>query len=269
MHHESEDLERAELEALHAAADPALAGQLRLALLPVADGVASIAAALPASAIAVNRALGIGLERPVTPDTVRQVRDAYAAAGVARYFLQIHPDAAGAGVAAMCEAAGLVRARGWQKFTRGADEPIPEPADDLEIREVGPDHGVAFARIVCDAFDISDAAVPWLARVPGRDGFRIFLAFVDGEPAGAGGLFLQGGAAWTDFGATAPAHRRRGVQRTLLAHRVREALRHGCERLHTCTGEAVPGDPQHSYNNIKRCGFRETYLRENWAPPKP
>jgi len=28
----------------------------------------------------------------------------------------------------------------------------------------------------------------------------------------------------------------------------------------------VPGDPQHSYANIKRCGFQETYLRENWQP---
>ena len=52
------------------------------------------------------------------------------------------------------------------------------------------------------------------------------------------------------------------------SQRVRFALEQGCTAIHTCTGEAVPGDPQHSYNNIKRCGFRETDLLVNWAPPK-
>jgi hypothetical protein len=32
------------------------------------------------------------------------------------------------------------------------------------------------------------------------------------------------------------------------------------------TGEAVPGDDQHSYHNIERAGFEEAYLRENWIP---
>jgi len=35
--------------------------------------------------------------------------------------------------------------------------------------------------------------------------------------------------------------------------------------LVTATGEAVAGDPQHSYKNIKRAGFREKYVRENWS----
>jgi hypothetical protein len=42
----------------------------------------------------------------------------------------------------------------------------------------------------------------------------------------------------------------------------------GLGTLHTCTGEAVPGDPQHSYANILRAGFVETTLRPNWAPAK-
>jgi hypothetical protein len=32
------------------------------------------------------------------------------------------------------------------------------------------------------------------------------------------------------------------------------------------TGEAVPGDKQHSYRNIQKAGFKEAYLRENWIP---
>jgi hypothetical protein len=54
----------------------------------------------------------------------------------------------------------------------------------------------------------------------------------------------------------------------VLAERVRFALDRGCREIFTRTGEDVPGDSQHSYKNILRIGFRETYVRANFAPPK-
>lgn len=264
----SEQLERSALQAVHALADDDLRRDLQLELAPLADGVASLAAGLPASAIVINRALGIGLGRPVETQDVVSLAELYAAKGVSRFFLQVHPDARSEALTAGCAAAGLERARGWQKFVRGRDEAIPQIATDLRVREIGPEHGSDFARIVCDAFDLGDAAVPWLARLPGRNGWHAFMAFDGDRPAGAGALFMRGGAAWTDFGATAPAYRGRGAQGASLAFRVRFALERGCDSIHTCTGEEVEGDPQHSYSNIKRCGFRESYVRENYAPPK-
>ena len=71
-----------------------------------------------------------------------------------------------------------------------------------------------------------------------------------------------------DFGATAPAFRQQGSQSALMAARIAHAASLGCHTLMTCTGEDVPGDPQHSYSNILRAGFEPTYLRENFAPPK-
>jgi hypothetical protein len=56
------------------------------------------------------------------------------------------------------------------------------------------------------------------------------------------------------------------VQRALLAHRLRVADRSRLARVHTCTGAPAPGDPQHSYRNILRCGFVETVQRRNLAP---
>jgi GNAT superfamily N-acetyltransferase len=268
VRHESEAIERAALEALHAAADPALAAGLGLAFRPLGDGVASVAARLPASAIVVNRVVGLGLERPLAPATIVEAAALYRGAGIARFFLNLHPDAASPHVTEACRAAGLVPARGWQKFVRDRGAPLPATAD-VEIREATSADGPAFARIACAAFDLGAAAEPWLARLPGRPGYHVFLAFVDGEPAGCGALVLDGDLAWTDWGATAPAFRGRGIQRALLAHRCRTADARGVRRTHTCTGEAVPGEPQHSFGNILRCGFRETYVRPNWAPPKP
>ena len=47
---------------------------------------------------------------------------------------------------------------------------------------------------------------------------------------------------------------------------LQRAFELGCEQVFTCTGVSVPGDPQHSYNNILRAGFHETYVRANYAP---
>ena len=170
-------------------------------------------------------------------------------------------------LAAWLVAAGLEKARGWQKFRRGRDA-LPEIRTDLRIEEIGPAHGEAFARIVCDAFDLGDAGVPLLSRLPEIPGWHVFMSFEGDAPAGAGALFIDGDLAWTDFGATAPAFRQRGSQGAILAHRVAFALEAGCREVLTCTGEDVPGDPQHSYRNIRKVGFREDYIRENYAPPR-
>ena len=61
-------------------------------------------------------------------------------------------------------------------------------------------------------------------------------------------------------------HRGKGVQKALLAHRIRVARHLGCHTILTCTGEAVPGDAQISYGNILKSGFREAELLFNYAP---
>jgi GNAT superfamily N-acetyltransferase len=77
---------------------------------------------------------------------------------------------------------------------------------------------------------------------------------------------MRDGLGYLDFGATDPAFRRRGSQTALLGARIRDALDTGCHTIVTMTGEAVPGDAQHSYRNIEKAGFVTSYLRENWIP---
>ncbi len=261
----AEQLELAAMRDLHAAADAELAARLGIRALDIGASFVSIAAALPDSAIVVNRCLGTGLAAPATPAEVAAIAAAYAEAGVSQYFVQLHPDARPAELGDWMRAEGLQADRAWQKFARGAD-PVEAAAADLEVREIGAEHGREFARIVCPAFDLGDAAIPWLARLPGRAGWHVFMSFDGATPAGVGALFVSGDYAWTDWGATAPDFRRRGSQGALMAARLRHALELGCRQVFTCTGVSVPGDPQHSYNNILRAGFRETYVRANHAP---
>lgn len=267
MSYEGEFVERDSVIDMHAAATPELADALGLTALSIGDAFASVAAKLPATAIVINRALGLGLTSPETEDHVVRMVEAYRDAGVERYFIQIHPEAVPAGLVDWLVAAGLEKARGWQKFSRGREAP-PRVETRLKIEEVGTEHGEAFGRIVCNAFDFGKAAVPWLARLAGRPHWKIFVAFVDGEPAGVGTLFFKDEIGDIDLGATAPPFRGRGIQQAMLAKRIECALDLGCREIVTCTGVAVEGDPQHSYSNIKRAGFRETYIRDNYAPPR-
>lgn len=264
---ELEAVERGELEALHAAAPDALRGSLGLACEAIGTALVSVAGALPPSAIAVNRAIGLGVAAPARPETVDAIVERYRAAGVRRYFVHVHPVCAPPELRAWLLARGLEKTRGWMKFTRGREAP-PTVETAVDVRRPRPDEMAAFARIAAAAFDLGERAVPWLTCVDRARGWRAYVAVIGGEVVATGGLYVREGIGWLDFGATAPQHRGRGAQSALLRRRILDALDLGCRVIATATGEAVPGDPQHSYNNIRKMGFREAYLRENYAPPK-
>ncbi len=248
---QSEIIEREALADLYRAASEDLRLRLGFKVFDVQGAFVSVGRELPQSAIVINRVLG------VTADNVEEVIGVYREAGVEKYFLQIDPEKDFEPIE------GLVKARGWQKFVRGR-EAIPVAGSSLRVEEVGPEYGADFARIVCAAFDLGEEAEPLLALLPGRENWHVFMSFDGDTPAGAGALFVKDGYAWTDWGATALEFRGRGGQSVVLAKRIECALDLGVTEIYTCTGEDVPGDPQHSYNNIKRLGFVESYLRENY-----
>lgn len=261
----SEDIERAELVDLHAGAPAAVRDRLGLKLEEVGGALVSSAAGEPS--ILINRTVGLGLHEAATPAVVARIVDHYGAAGVARYFVQIVPDAKPADLRDMLAAAGLEKARGWMKFTRGP-APAPDVTSPLAVRKIGPEHADDFARIAAAGFDLLEAAQPLIAALIRRSGWHLYMSFAGETPAGTGALLVRNGVAHLDWGATHPDFRQRGGQSAVLAQRIRDANAMGCRLMVTTTGEAVPGDPQQSYKNILRAGFAEAYLRENWAPPR-
>ena len=260
----SEHLERKALEDLHAAAPVMLKRTLGLGLVEVGDALVSIASNEPN--ILLNRVIGLGLEEPAEPATLARIQDVYRRAGVENYFLHLHSCARPAELRTWIDDAGLEKRRSWMKFSRGRDAP-PLARTDFRVARIEGGHGDAFGRLVCDGFGMSELAAPLLAGLADRKNWHIFLSFEDQTPVGAGALFVEGEYGWLDWGATAKKFRGRGSQRSILAHRIRAALDLGCRMLFTETGEAVPGDPQHSYHNIEWAGFRPDDVRENYAPP--
>lgn len=264
---ELEAIERAEMEALHAAAPDALRRALGLACEPIGSALVSVAAGVPASGIVVNRAIGLGLTETGHPETVDAILARYRSAGVGRFFIHVHPESRPPEVRQWLVERGLEKARSWMKFTRGREAP-PRVDSPVAVRRAAAADMPAFGRIAAAAFDLGDKAAEWIACLDQARDWRAYVSVADGEVVGTGGLFVRDGIGWLDFGATDPRHRGKGSQSALLRQRILDALDLGCRRIGTATGEAVAGDPQHSYNNIKRMGFREAYLRENYAPPR-
>lgn len=232
-------------------------------LKQVGDALCSVSATEPS--ILINRVLGLGSRAAPTFEQLDEIQQLYREAGVSRFFLHVMPQLLDPATEEMLTKAGFRRHRGWMKFTRGTAG-VDAVNTDLAIRQIGPDEAADFAAIVAPAFDIGPAFQPALAALANDPDWHLYMSFDGVRPAGTGGVYISGQTAYTDWGATHPEFRRRGSQTAILNARIRHALDAGCTMIATMTGEAVPGDPQHSYSNILKRGFSEACLRQNWIP---
>ncbi|MGI9257489.1 MAG: GNAT family N-acetyltransferase [Gammaproteobacteria bacterium] len=258
----AEAVERAALSSLHDLCPPEAKRRLGLHSISVADVLVSVAEYDPS--ILLNRAVGLATTKTPSLATIETIAGIYREHGVRRFFLHVHPDELPAHGIRWLGEAGLEKARSWRQFHRIAAPPA-DVSTDLRIEPIGYEYATDFAKIVCAAFDMTPAAEPLIAAAAHDDRWRLFMSFDGDKPAGAGGLFVHDDCGWLDFGATSPEFRRRGSQGAIMAARIQAALDAGCEHLFTETGEAVEGDPQHSYGNIERHGFEPAALRENWT----
>ena len=144
----------------------------------------------------------------------------------------------------------------------------PVTPSGVEVRRSGEDEFDAWLDVVVDGFAHPDTqGVPShedfprdaLARAE-RDfaaaGVVRYLALRDAVPAAGASLRIADGVAQLAGSATAPAHRRRGIQSTLLAARLTDALAAGCDIAVVTT---QPGSKSHQ--NVQRRGFHLLYTR--------
>jgi ribosomal protein S18 acetylase RimI-like enzyme len=101
---------------------------------------------------------------------------------------------------------------------------------------------------------------PWLSA----PGWRLYLARVDGLPAGAAILYLDGEDAYLADGAVDPDFRGRGVHRMLLDRRVADAKAAGARRVY-CGADFLSA----SYRNQLRMGLVLLYTEALLTGPQP
>jgi GNAT superfamily N-acetyltransferase len=165
--------------------------------------------------------------------------------------------------------AGFAPAYGWMKFVRDPHPPRFSAPADVEVVELTAADEEPFAAIVAAGFGLPAWGAELFAQLPGRPGWRCYVAKVDGDAQAAGAMFLDGTLAEFGMAATLEQARGRGCQAALLHRRIVDAAAAGCELLFVETGERVPGRPSNSYRNLLRAGFEEAYLCPNWGAKAP
>ncbi|UCC82112.1 MAG: GNAT family N-acetyltransferase [Gemmatimonadota bacterium] len=256
-------LERTEIAAwidFYRAASPASAAACGLGMLENDEAVAVRATA--ADVLGLNRAIGLGLERPASEAAIEKLVEFFVSERAPRFFVQVSPYA-DAEAGELLSAHGFRHYNNWVKLYRDTSPP-PSVDTDLTIRRIAQDEAPAFGRIVAACFDWPQPTASWVADMVGRDGWRHYMAFDGDTPAATAALFVSDGLGWIDFATTLPEYRGRGAQSALLAQRIRDAAELGCEGLVVETAEDRPEKPAPSFRNQLRFGFEVAYVRPNY-----
>ncbi len=227
----------------------------------IGDALCLALPALPRSAM-FNRVLGLGLERPATERQLDEIAGFFDEFGV-DYAISPHPLARPRELRLWLDERGFHTGYAWAKFERGIEEP-PDVETDLRVEEVGVDRAADFGDVFVRAYGTPELFRDWAACLPGRDGWRCFVAYDRETPAATGAVFVRDGVGWFGLAGTLPEFRRRGAQNAILSARVRAAGAAGAKTLVTETGERVEGKMSNSYRNIERSGFEFRYVRPNY-----
>ena len=213
-----------------------------------------------------NRSVGLGVGKPATEADLDRTIALYRDAGLVQFTVQLSPFAMPAALESWLEARRFTRGRRWAKLWRDTVDP-PAERTDLRLERIGPEHADEWVTVIRTAFEMHDVLDDFFRVVLGAPGWHHYLAF-DGDAAvGAGAMRVLGDVAWFGYGATLASHRGRGSQSAVFARRIRDAHDLGVRLCITETGEDIPEDPNPSYRNMLRAGFRLAYQRQNWLPP--
>jgi ribosomal protein S18 acetylase RimI-like enzyme len=209
-------------------------------LVRIGDAVAALSRSEPWLDF-VNRVYGV-------PPSLEEALVPYRAAGLRPWF-ELPP---GAGeLERELERAGAERLGDHAVLAGPAKAPGPE----LDVRE---SEAEVFARTFVRAVGAPDEARASIERWNAR----LYVAYVDGEPAGAAALTIDGVVGHLANAATIPAFRGRGAQTALIRRRIRDAAAAGCTLVSTGTSDAT------SRRNLERAGLREVYRNSVWRGPE-
>jgi len=184
--------------------------------------------------------------------------------GLAPYF-PVTPGLPGSAAAeAWLRENGFEPGYAWMKFVRDPHPPRFPLPDGVEVVELHEGDEEPFGTIAAVGFRAPSWGSHLFAHLPGRDGWRCYVARVDGEAQACAAMLVEDGISEFGVAATLEAARGRGCQTALLHRRICDAAEAGCHTLFVETGERVSDRPSASYRNILKAGFEEAYLRPNW-----
>lgn len=233
-------------------------------------GRAAALASRAANAVAINRAIGFGFERPLDRRQLSEIRTFFREQGKSRWFVECSPDAS-IDVAALVAAGGVVGGS-VIKLVADLDDQVDLPAPAFDVISASAADGPRFMDLVGTQLAVPEAVRYGIVSTIGDPDWHFYFAMASGHPVAGAAMFIDGESAWLGLAGTVPECRNRGAQTALLVRRLRDAKAAGCRWV---SADAIPesGSPNSSWRNMKRLGFGELYQRpwyrfqENAARP--
>ena len=216
-----------------------------------------------------NRVVGLGVKRPATPADVDAAIAFFDEHDRTFVAITVSPFAQPPELADWLTERGFPVSRSWPKLWRSLADLPDAPPTTLRIESIGRDRAEDFATVVNTAFEFGDEMQAALPVVVGRPGWTHYLGFDGDEPVAAGAMYVTGDIAWLGFGATLEAARGRGGQSAIFHRRLSDAKAAGCRLAFTETGPDSEEEPNHSFRNMIRLGFRVAYHRPNFVRRPP
>jgi len=237
-------------------------------VIPVSGGAACYAE----DGSPLNKVVGLGFAGVPGVDALDEIERAFATRGT--------PTQVELSNLADPEIGATLTSRGYQlvsfenvlgRSLDGELQPVMPPGVEVRLS----DDRNAWLDVVVDGFaqpdtegvpsheDFPRAIVENAERDIEQAGATPYLAFRDGVVAGGGSMRISQGVAQLTGTATAPAHRRRGVQTALLSVRLVDAARAGCDIAVVTT---QPGSK--SQQNVQARGFQLLYTRAVLVKPR-
>ena len=212
-----------------------------------------------------NRVIGLGMREPVSHAHIDDIIQFYEKAGSKRFFIQLSPYIRQDDLPDMLMEKGFRHYNNWVKLLRPVNAPVPEVDSGLTVQRITEQDAHIFGQIIVESFDWEDTSMAdWLAHPVGKPGYRHYAAYWENKPVAVAALHTHGIYASLAFAGTRAEYRSLGAQSLLLRTRIEEARTLGCRYLITETAQPTVEKPVTSYNNMRRFGFEEAYLRPNW-----
>jgi GNAT superfamily N-acetyltransferase len=207
-----------------------------------------------------NKISGLGLHGPVTAADLDAAEEVLRPGG-GRVVVDLSP-LADQSLIDLLASRGYTIAEVENVLVASLSDPTPDDGygREVEVRLIRPDEALLWSSTLARGFandgPVSDDMLRIGASMCAAAGCCSYLAYLDGQVAGGGGMSASGGVAALYGTAVLPAHRSRGVQTALLRTRLADARAAGCDLAKIATR---PGTT--SQRNAERHGFRVVYTK--------
>jgi GNAT superfamily N-acetyltransferase len=153
-----------------------------------------------------------------------------------------------------------------RRYLRPPTTQVADSSGRVTIRELGALETEGMSHIVAKSLQLSGLATVLIFGLPEQEGWRCYSARLDGREVACGSMLTIDKLALLALDATLPAARGNGCQTALIARRLADAARAGCESVVAEVCEGHPATPS-AVANLTRAGFQEIPGATNWGRP--